>query len=173
MEQIHLILGIIILLAGEKFFWLFVAIIGFILGMDYAEVLFNEASQGLVVLLSLTLGVIGAVLAVFAQWIAILMAGFLGVGYLFLMIMDFFTMANEFSWAVFLTGGIIGSIIMVFVFDWALICISSLLGALLIVDNLNITEGTVSFLFLAVLTIIGFIVQSKLSNPSKNAAKNE
>src|SRR5213595_2081728 len=74
------LIGIVILLFGRKLFWLCVAAVGFAAGVEIAPHLVNEPSPLLALTVALVLGLIGALLALFLQKIAIAVLGFLAVG---------------------------------------------------------------------------------------------
>jgi hypothetical protein len=63
-------------------------------------------------------------------------------------------------WLPYIIGGIIGAIILFFVFDWALIFLSTLTGATLIVQTMTFNLWVEITLFLA-LVITGMIFQAK------------
>jgi hypothetical protein len=65
---------------------------------------------------------------------------------------------GSFSWLVYLIGGIIGVLLVIFLFDWALITLSSLAGASLITQALVLPGGIGGVLFLA-LVIVGVVIQ--------------
>ena len=65
---------------------------------------------------------------------------------------------GAFSWIVYLIGGIIGALLVVFLFDWALIVLSSLAGASLISQALLLPAGIAGVIFLA-LVIVGIVIQ--------------
>src|SRR5438046_9773578 len=74
------LIGIVILLFGRKLFWLCVAAIGFAAGAEIAPHLVNEPSPLLALTVALVLGLIGALLALFLQNIAISVLGFIAGG---------------------------------------------------------------------------------------------
>lgn len=74
------LIGIVILLFGRKLFWLCVAAVGFAAGVEIAPHLVNEPSPLLALTVALVLGLIGALLALFLQKIAIAVLGFLAGG---------------------------------------------------------------------------------------------
>jgi hypothetical protein len=63
-------------------------------------------------------------------------------------------------WLPYIIGGIIGAIILFFVFDWALIFLSTLTGATLIVQMAAFRPWVEITLFLA-LVIAGMLFQAK------------
>lgn len=167
----NFLFGIILLLAGRKFFWVFVGIVGFVMGMEYAAPFFQEPAPWLGLLMSLAIGIVGAVVAIFAQWAVITMAGFAGGGYLLVLIARYFSAAPEVFWGVFFTGGLIGAVVMIFAFDFALIFLSSFLGAALIVTSLGIGGGLIPAAAFFILSVTGICVQSMLLSSEDKTEK--
>jgi hypothetical protein len=154
------LIGVVILLFGRKLFWLCVAAVGFAAGVEIAPHLVHEPSLLLALTVALVLGLIGALLALFLQKVAIAVLGFLAGGKLAGAIAAaFFIHYGQHSTIVFLVGGFIGAILLLALFDWALIVVSSLIGAHLIQSAvvLPATGSTIVFLGLAV---VGIIVQA-------------
>jgi len=77
---IGVIIGVVILFFGRKLFWLCVAAVGFAVGVKIAPLLVNESASLLALLIALIFGVLGALLALFLQKIAIAVLGFLAGG---------------------------------------------------------------------------------------------
>src|SRR5438093_12430383 len=69
------LIGIVILLFGRKFFWLCVAAVGFVAGVELAPHLVNEPSPLLQLTVAIVLGFIGALLSLFLQKVAIAVFG--------------------------------------------------------------------------------------------------
>src|SRR5881397_1604078 len=156
------LIGVVILLFGRKLFWLCVAAVGFAAGVEIAPHLVHEPSPLLALTVALILGIIGALLALFLQKVAIAVLGFLAGGKLAGAITAaFFIHYGQHSTIVFLIGGIVGAILLIVLFDWALIVVSALIGAHLIVFQGAITlpssGSTILFLGLAV---VGILVQA-------------
>src|SRR5437016_14040739 len=74
------LIGVVVLFFGRKLFWLCVAAIGFAAGVELAPRLVQEPSVLLSLTIALLLGIIGALLALFLQKIAIAVLGFLAGG---------------------------------------------------------------------------------------------
>src|SRR5438874_8392377 len=128
------LIGAVILFFGRKLFWLCVAAVGFAAGVEIAPHLVHEPSSLMALIIALVLGLIGALLALFLQKIAIAVLGFLAGGKLAGAIAAAFLIHyGEHSTIVFLSGGIIGAILLLFLFHWALIVVSSLIDLNLIV----------------------------------------
>src|SRR5438445_13833216 len=72
---LSVLIGAIILFFGRKLFWLCVAAVGFAAGVEVAPQLVHEASPIVALIVAIVLGVIGAVLALLLQNVAIPVAG--------------------------------------------------------------------------------------------------
>ena len=68
---VGVVIGVVILFFGRKLFWLCVAAGGFAVGMEIAPLLVNDASSLLALVIALVFGVLGALLALFIQKVAI------------------------------------------------------------------------------------------------------
>jgi len=156
---VGVLIGIAILFFGRKLFWLTVAAVGFAVGVEIAPLLVNESSSLLALLIALVLGLLGALLALFLQKIAIAVLGFFAGGKLATAIAAaFFVHYAQYSTIIFVIGGIIGAILLLAVFGWALIVVSSFIGAYLIQSAIVLppTGSTLVFIGLA---IVGIFVQ--------------
>jgi hypothetical protein len=154
------LIGVVILFFGRKLFWLCVAAIGFAAGVEIAPHLIQEPSPLLALTVALVLGLIGALLALFLQKIAIAVLGFLAGGKLAGAIAAaFLVQYAQHSTIIFLIGGIVGAILMLFLFDWALIVVSSLIGAYLI-QSAIVLPASGSTIVLIGLAVIGILVQA-------------
>ena len=157
---VGVLIGIAILFFGRKLFWLTVAAVGFAVGVEIAPLLVNEPSSLLALLIALVLGILGALLALFLQKVAIAVLGFLAGGKLATAIAAaFFVHYAQYSTIIFVIGGIIGAILLLAVFGWALIVVSSFIGAYLIQSAIVLppTGSTLVFIGLA---IVGIFVQA-------------
>ena len=156
------LLGVVILFFGRKLFWLCVAAIGFAAGVEIAPHIAHEPSALLQLTIALVLGLIGALLAVFLQKIAIAVLGFLAGGKLAGAIAAaFFVHYAQSSAIIFVIGGIIGAILLLVLFDWALIVVSSLIGAHLIVyQSAIVLPQSGSIIVFIGLAVIGILVQA-------------
>jgi len=150
------------LVLGRRLFWLFVGLIGFISGMRMGTHFFPGQSEWMIFAIALMAGVLGALLALFFQWLAIGLAGFLAGAYIVVRLLHVSGWGTPGTdWVVFLIGGILGALLIIVLFDWALIILSSLAGAGLITETVHIDRGVTTLLFIA-LFIVGIIVQSRL-----------
>ncbi len=156
---LSLLIGAAILLFGRKLFWLCVAAVGFATGVEIAPHLVREPSTLLALTLALVLGFIGALLALGLQKLAIAIVGFLTGGKLTLAIAAaFFLHFPLHQGVIFLLGGVIGALLLLFVFDWALVVLSSVVGAYLVQSSITLPPSGATVLFV-VLAAIGLAVQ--------------
>jgi len=159
---LSILIGLVILLFGRKLFWLCVAAIGFAAGVELAPHLVQDPSALLSLTIALLLGIIGALLALFLQKIAIAVLGFLAGGKLAGAIAAaFFVHYAQHSTIIFVVGGVIGAILLLVLFDWALIVVSSLIGAHLIVyqSTIALPQSGSIILFIG-LAVVGILVQA-------------
>ena len=157
---VGVVIGIAILFFGRKLFWLCVAAVGFAVGVEIAPLLVNEASSMLALVIALVFGLLGALLALFLQKIAIAILGFLAGGKLATAIAaSFFVHYAQYSTIIFVIGGVIGAILLLAVFGWALIVVSSFIGAYLI-ESAIVLPPTGSTLVFIGLAILGMFVQA-------------
>jgi Domain of unknown function (DUF4203) len=157
---VGVVIGVVILFFGRKLFWLCVAAVGFAVGLQIAPLLVNEASSLLALVIALVLGVLGALLALFIQKVAIAILGFLAGGKLATAIAAaFFVQHAQYSTIIFVIGGIVGAILLMAVFGWALIVVSSFIGAYLIQSAIVLPPTGLTLVFIG-LAILGIFVQA-------------
>ena len=172
MIWINVLIGLFLLFSGRIFFWLFVACVGFASFYHGAQQIWAIHSPVLILILSIVAGAVGAIIAIFFQKVAIVVAGFAAGGYITLILFHQFAgVSAQMVWMPYVIGGIIGAIILFFVFDWALIILSTLAGAGLIVQVLAFKPWVEITLFF-VLIIAGMVVQAK-TMPDKRAASRD
>ena len=155
------LLGSIILFFGRKLFWLCVAAFGFAAGVELAPYILGPPTPHLQQTFALVLGFVGALLALLLQKLAIGLVGFGTGGKLALEVSLAFAGHDNYSWLIFLLGGIVGAILFIALFDWALIVLSSLLGAYLILGAIILPKNLATLALIG-LTACGFIVQAAI-----------
>ena len=159
---ISFLVGAALLLFGRRLFWLFVAAVGFAIGIQLTPYVIQHPPIWLALAVAIILGIIGAVLALVLQKIAIALAGFLLGGHIATAMLTAFVNTHAQYFGVsFVIGGIIGALLLLLLFDWALIIFSSIAGAELIATNLHLPPTGTTILLL-VLAILGIIVQSAM-----------
>jgi ACR3 family arsenite efflux pump ArsB len=171
---IFLLLGLLILLLGRQLFWLFVGAAGFVAGCALAPILFPHQGEPFILVIGLVLGVVGILLAIFLQKIAVAVAGFAVGAFLAVELcapllggagLHGGGLRIPGEWLCLLIGGILGAIAMLAFFNWALIILSSLDGAHLIIQGLPAIRGIPPlghyyFILFVILAIIGVAVQA-------------
>jgi hypothetical protein len=156
------LLGLAILLFGRRLFWLTVAIVGFAATFIFVADFFQDQPAWLTLIIALVAGIIGALLAVVLQEVAIAIAGFFTGGYASLWFLQLLNMdLSQWNWVVFVIAGLLGAILAVFLFDPALIILSAVIGAALILQLFQLPAWLTIVLFI-ILVFIGIAVQTRL-----------
>ncbi len=153
---------LLLLILGRRLYWLFVAGIGFLYGLELAPRLLPEQSETVIVIVALVLALAGALIAVVATKVVLGMIGFAaGGGIAVLLLENMGIDGGVVALAVFLIAGLIGAVLLLVLFDWTLIVLSSLAGATLIVMSVERLlhvpppiSGTVLVLVLAALGVL-------------------
>jgi MFS family permease len=159
---LNIVLGILLLTTGKKLFWLLVAVVGFVIGLAFTQYLLVNPPW-LVYVLALGVGIIGAVMALLVQKLAISLVGFIAGGYGALYLSDLFAKsAQSTNWMAFIIGGIVGLLLVASVFDWALYILSAWAGSTLVTKT--VTEGVgingnLGMVLFFVLFFLGLIIQ--------------
>ena len=158
---IRALLGVAMLITGRRLYWLFVGVVGFVVGISLSTLLFTNESELALLAIALVAGVLGAVLALFMQRLAVALAGFFAGGFAISNLLShldwYFGLP---TWFPFVLGGLIGAVLIFLIFDWALIILSSMTGASLLVQALGTTQW-ISVLLFFVLLLVGFVVQAR------------
>lgn len=162
---VSLVLGAILLIIGRKLFWIFVGAIGFLAGFNLAARYLSEQSIWVILLIAILAGIIGSVLAVVVQRVAILVAGFLAGGFLAVQLLQMLginlPLSEGLAWLPYVMGGILGAVLLFLIFDWALILLSSLAGATLITPVISPDPQMETIVF-AIVLLVGIVIQSAL-----------
>jgi len=163
MAVLNLIVGILSLILGRRLFWIFVAGVGFFGASILAVTTLQFTSEWLIILTSIAAGLAGALLAVFIQHLATVIAGFVGGGYVLLYLLALFGYSGGTNWILFAIGGVIGAALVGFIFEWALILLSSLTGTAMIMiairTSIHIPSPGNLFVFAGIF-LIGATIQT-------------
>jgi hypothetical protein len=155
-----IILGVLLILTGRRLFWLFIATAGFFFGALFAGMFFAGHQQWVILIVAMATGLIGALLAVFAQRVAFALAGFYAGAYITYLLTNLYGL-YEMSVFLSLAEGVTGAVLAVIFIDWAVIALSSLVGAVIIIDALN-PELTTGLLIFILLVSAGVYFQPRL-----------
>lgn len=163
---VSLTLGIGLLTAGRKLFWLFIAAAGFMAGAQLATRVWG-GSELTSIIVGIALGLVFAGLALFFKSLAVGIAGFLGGGTALLSLAGFVGLdSGVTAWVVFFIGGLIGIALLSQLFDWAVIFLSSIGGASLVTQAIGLPDFAGSAAFI-VLIIVGVAIQGKVLSEEK------
>ncbi len=164
------LIGIALLFLGRELYWLFVGGIGFALGTSLVAAVFGDQPSWLLVLVGLSAGLGGALMALTLQKLAVGIAGFAAGGYVLASLASALAGEPEWvAWLSFLVGGIAGAILVKVLFEWALIVLSSLSGAILVVRLLPLRPVLAPLLFV-VLAGLGIVFQMRRRRRKRRAS---
>ncbi len=160
MTAFRLLAGALLLLIGRRLFWLFVGLTGFAAGLVLAQRWLAGQPEWYSLLIALGIGVVGALLALFLQRIAIGVAGFLAGAVIGSTLASTFAGdAASAMWVGIVIGGILGAILLSVFFDIGLIGLSAFVGATMVVEALQLARET-AVVVTIVLFIFGLAFQS-------------
>ncbi|KPL06174.1 hypothetical protein AMJ86_09615 [bacterium SM23_57] len=165
------LIGFSILILGRQLFWVTIAGLGFVLGMNYATQFFQGTPET-ILMISLAAGIVGAILGYALQRAAAGLVGFLAGWYLTTMLLNTINL-NIGQYSIFLTilGGLIGIGLISLLFDWSLILLSTLAGSAIITQSIPFTPQTQIAIFI-ILFVLGFIIQAILFINEKSDFKS-
>ncbi|MBE7553864.1 MAG: DUF4203 domain-containing protein [Anaerolineales bacterium] len=171
-QVVAILVGVVVLIAGRQLFWLFVGAVGFVVGLSLAFQLLADQPPWLILLAAVLLGLVGIVVAVFLQTIAVGLAGFLMGGYALTWLGQQFSLdLSQWGWLIFVVGGVMGVLLAIYLFDAALIILSALAGASLIVQAISLDPLVTVILFL-VLVLLGILIQTSTRRAKPPADPN-
>jgi len=162
MNWVYVVAGGMLLLFGRKLFWLFVAIVGFLVGMMYIPELLPAQPNEVILTVSLIAGLLGALLSVLLQKFAVAVAGLIAGGYIAYYLLQTVSInVGEFQWLAILAGALLGAVLAGSMYDWALILITSASGAVIATQYLRLATP-INLVVLSVLFIAGLIAQGNM-----------
>ncbi len=161
--------GLAILFFGRKLFWLYVGVVGMLVGFELAEYYLPDAQLWIIIICGALLGIITAVLAIVMQYVAVGLAGFVGGSYVAVQVLDIFPMIDvgELQWLLLLIPAVIGTVVCILLFDMAIIFLSSMTGAVVLVQLFEMDPILQNVLFVIVAAIgvaAQYTVYSRESN---------
>lgn len=155
-----MLVGLVLISMGRQLFWIFVGAAGFIFGSTLASQFLIGQPAFVVVGVGLAGGLVGIVLATFAQHLAVGVAGFVMGSYVLTYLFSISgVVGTGWTWLAVVGGGIIGAVLVVAFFDFALIGLSSLVGAVLITQAFTFERFT-TFLLFVLLVAFGVAIQT-------------
>jgi Domain of unknown function (DUF4203) len=161
LEYLPIPAGLALLLFGRKLFWLLLAATGFLVGFLIASQFVESPESSSALIVGLVFGAIGALLALFAQKIAIALGGFLAGGYAAMTFAAAVTALSTIpAWIPFLIGGIAGALLLRQVFEWTLLVLTSVIGAILILQPFD-GGSTIIPILTILLAVVGIVIQAR------------
>jgi hypothetical protein len=158
-------LGLAILLAGRRAFWLVLGGAGFVAGAMLVLRFFHDERPMVVLGVGAVAGLAGMLLVLFVQRFAVALAGFLVGGWAGVWLLQHWALLQQWMgaptwplWLVFVVCGIVAAFLAGWLFEWALIGVSALAGALILVDLVHLGPA-VKLVALPALVLLGVIVQ--------------
>ena len=160
MDILTIVVGLLIILFGRKLFWLFVGFTGFFVGFDLVQQIWGDDPGSTAILAAFVIGILGAVVAVFAQRFAIVVAGFIGGGYLTFQLLGVLGITSGQATLIgTFVGAILGAVVVGALVDYALIVFSSVVGALAIFHEITLAPP-LNLILGVVLAMLGIIIQT-------------
>jgi hypothetical protein len=159
-NTVRVLLGCTVLLAGRNIFWLFIAVIGFLLGIELAHVWLADQPMWMALAAGIVLGLAGAVLAVVYERVAFALAGFYAVVFLVITYADKLGFATVPAFMPYVAGAL-GALLAALLTDWTIIVLSALAGAAAVVSVFPLQPLIEAVSFLA-LAVVGILVQRSM-----------
>ncbi len=156
---LKLLAGAVIAILGRKLYWFSIAAVGFFAALELTSRLFDGQNAWLAILLAGFAGLIGAVLAVTIQKLAIGLAGFVLGGFLLLQALNAFDLQpSSWGWLVFILGGLLGMALLSTLFEWSLIALTAIIGSILITQSSLLPQASRPLVF-GLALLLGISVQ--------------
>jgi hypothetical protein len=167
----RILVGFLLLVLGRRLYWLFVAAVGFLYGLELAPRLLPGQSQAVIVIIALGLALLGALLAVVATKVALGLTGFVAAGGIAAVVLQHLTIeSGVVVLGIYFIAGIIGAVLFLLLFNAALIVLSSLAGAYLVVlgaEELRLISPAPETALVIVLAVVGIVIQARPWRPRK------
>jgi hypothetical protein len=163
--QGRILVGFLLLVLGRRLYWLFVAAVGFLYGLELAPRLLPGQSQAVIVIIALGLALLGALLAVVATKVALGLTGFVAAGGIAAVVLQHLTIeSGVVALGIYFIAGIIGAVLFLLLFNAALIVLSSLAGAYLVVlgaEEMRLISPAPETALIIVLAVVGIVIQAR------------
>ena len=164
LPTVGILVGFVLLVFGRRLYWVFVAGIGFVTGVQLAPRLLPGQPEWLILVAALGLALVGTLLAVVAQTFIIALVGFLAGGATgALLLRTLGANGGVLTWLVYLACGVVGVVLVLSLFEWGLIVLSSLVGANLMIagvgESIHLSQRN-ALVAMLVVAVIGVIVQA-------------
>jgi hypothetical protein len=169
---IQIAAGIVLVLTGKRFLWLFLGVIGFFVTHGLVLQYLPDLSGQTTMIISLVGAGLAAALVLLAEKVAVIGGGLLGGGYVGAVVWQLLApQSSGMPWVAIAIGAILGVIVARFVVKFALTIISSAVGAALIANALPETDYRMVVFF--VVLAAGLVVQSGLLGQKSSSGQKE
>ena len=156
-----LVVGLLLLVAGRKLFWLALAALGFVAGWQLMERLGPDLPRTALLVVAVAMGVIGLVLAIVVQKVAVGLAGFLLGAVIAVRLLPLLGLElGAWQGLVVAAVGIVGAVVALALFGLALEVLTAGAGASLLVEAFR-APAAWSMLLLVVLWVVGVLLQRR------------
>jgi len=163
MPILYVITGLGLVFFGRHLFWFFVAIVGFVAGLDAGRAWFPGSSDPTMFIAAILLGVVGALLALTLQSLVVGVAGFFAGSHLAVVLLQRSgAHAAATPWIAILVGGLAGAVLLMMLFDPTLIILSTLVGAALVVDAVLPLDQLLATVAFVGLVLAGSVFQYRV-----------
>ena len=150
-DAVFVAVGFLLLVIGRRLYWLALAGLGFAVALHLSReyLFFETAQQELIV--GVIAGLLGGILAVMAQRLAVRFAGLILGGWGSFYLVRVFSPESDHLLAIGLSvvGAALGFLFAAKVFDLALVLVTSIVGALLISQHLHLDPAVQAVVWLA------------------------
>ena len=153
-------IGFAVMVMGRHIFWVFIAGLGFVLGLYLSSNYYNAQFEWQVFLISSLVAVVGALLANTLQRLAGGVAGLATGWYLANLLMGYIhlNLGQLETLIPYIVGIISGALILIF-FDWGVIIGSSLAGAAIVISGISFNQN-VELILLIMFSLLGIAIQT-------------
>ena len=160
MSIVYYLVGVILLIAWRKLYWFFSAVAGMIAGIYLGAVVLDASSQGWQIAFAVIGAILGAMLAVGLQKLALGLVGFVAGGYGAIFLWQLLGLPDGgIEWLPFILGGIIAAVLVALIFEYGLIALTSWAGATLISRELDLSGWLGAAVFFG-LIVAGVVIQA-------------
>lgn len=159
---VFVLVGVALLAAGRRLFWLALGALGFCAGLFAVDRWLGDLPRTTALVVALAVGIVGLVLALVVQRVAVGLGGFVLGAVLTARLLPFTSLElGPWQPLVLVAGGVIGALVALAAFGLALTVVTAGAGAALLVESIVMPERFESLLF-AGLWILGVLVQRRV-----------
>lgn len=167
-----LLVGVAVLLFGRRLFWLFLGAAGFAAGLYWGRhALAGGQPEWVALAAAISLGLVGALLAIVSQWVAIGVGGFLAGAVLARAVADAQGWDGPAVWIGVILAGAVAAALLLSAWDWVLIALSALTGAVLLTSLVQLSP-LLTLLVLLVLFVVGVVIQGRVLDPPPRGGRS-